>query len=290
MRTIVAAAIIGAAFSMPSVAGADAPPQPRIEFTVYDTTTELRSMSGDLLDLTFDWQGHNLYVRSYSEEAMVEDVQLDAPDAPLRGHAMHGAGYASVTVEHLMGNLHGLAGFTAPTVDWATSDFMYGGNVVLTLPARSVLTMTGRIEVKAAAEHEKNYMYFERGLVASAEGTYANGFVLDTVAPQDSFSITAVNPLDAEATFYYYTAMNGTAFSVIAVPEPSSAAMASGGLLLLAALIGRSRRSGRRAGIPGTAQAYAAFVRRSWSRGWKGSPLWTSRPCRFAHRSGIMRG
>lgn len=226
-------------------AAAQTAPQPRIEFTLYDTQTELRSLSGDPLPLApaLGWQRHKLNARTYSEHTMAID---ERPDAALASkthvEVVDGPGYSQLTVDQIMGDMHAVAGFTGPSPDWATSDFSYSSNVVLTLPARSVLTMSGKIDVKSAAARAQNYTWFERRLTPHQDGTMGNFFVLDTWAPQEGFSISAVNPLDVEATFSYYSSLGGLAFSVIAVPEPPAPAMAAAGVLLMGAVLRRQRR------------------------------------------------
>lgn len=226
-------------------AAAQTAPQPRIEISVYNTQTELRSLSGAPLPLApaIGQRRHGLVARTYSEQAMaVDDLEDAALDSESRVEVAEGPGYSQLTVDQIMGDMHAVAGFTGPSPDWATSDFSYSSNVVLTLPARSVLTLTGNIDVKNEVPHEMNYATFERRLISVADGTTGGVFVLDPFAPQDGFSISAVNPLDEAATFYYYSSLGGFAFSVMAVPEPSSAAMAAAGMLLMGTMLRRQRR------------------------------------------------
>lgn len=243
MKTVLVGAFTAFAFSFPLPSAAAPAPQPRIEFTLYNTQTQLRSLSGETLALTLGGRRHGLNARSYSEHAMFAD---DLPDAPLdsRSHveARLGSGYAQLTVDDILGNMHAVLGFTSPSPGWSTSDFGYNSNIVFRLPAQSVLTMTGQIAVRADAPLDRNWVSFERGLIAAAEGTFADRFVFDRWAPQEYFSITATNPLDEEATFYFYSFVGGVAFNVFAVPEPARVATMTGGLLLLGALYRRMRR------------------------------------------------
>jgi hypothetical protein len=249
-RAVFSGACAALAFCLPTPAAAQTAPQPRIEFTLYNTHTELRSLAGQLLPLApaLGWQRHGLNARTYSEQSMVADDRQDAPrDAAIRVLVADGPGYAQLTVDQIMGDMHALAGFTGPSPEWATSDFSYSSNVVLTLPARSVLTITGNIDVQADAGRYQNYAYFQQVLTAVVDGTTGDRFTFHSAAPTAGFSISAVNPLDVEATFHYYSSLGGLAFTVIAVPEPSSAMMAAAGVLLMCAMLRRQHRVAERA-------------------------------------------
>lgn len=245
MRALFAGAYAAFVLSLSMPAVAQTAPPARIEITVYDTRSELRGLSGELLPLApaIGQRRHDLKVRTYTEQTMASDELEDAAlGSTSHVEVAEGAGYSRLTVDQIMGDVHAVAGFTGPSPNPAVSEFSYGSNVVLTLPARSVLTLTGKIDVKREVPHEMNYATFERRLISVADGTTGGVFVLDPFAPLESFSISAVNPLDVAATFYYYSSVGGFAFSVNAVPEPSSAAMAAAGMLLIGTLLRRRRR------------------------------------------------
>lgn len=230
-------------------------PDPRMEFSLSNSFVRMQSLDGGAL---LPWEvtsaRQHLILGAYGEHG--EDVVELHPwsEAVFSGAVRYRTGYAEASIA-LFGDLHALAGHSGPALPWGTSDFIIGGGATFTLPARSMLVLGGTIDARGAAPRENNYFNYESGLIAATEGTFADRFLLNGSEASSHFSITAVNPLDEAATFYYYYNLFGAAFAVSAVPEPSAWLMLAAGLLLP----GCARRLRRLLGIAQDADLAVGF-------------------------------
>ncbi|CAN7285222.1 PEP-CTERM sorting domain-containing protein [Massilia sp. LjRoot122] len=233
-KLLAASCLVFSLVAAPGAQSQETPaPDPRTEFTLSNSFVLLQSLDGSVLPLDVSSTRQHLIVRSYSDFGH-EEVNLAPPtDRFASGAVTHRTGYAEASIDHIFGDLHALVGHTGPAPSWATSDFIIGSNAVFTLPARSMLTMGASINVDTTAAWDKNYFSYERGLIAATEGSFGERFMLSGTDASSYFSITALNPLDEEATFYYYSNLFGIAFAVNPVPEPSTWIMMAGGLLFL---------------------------------------------------------
>ncbi|MEH6435920.1 hypothetical protein [Massilia sp. DD77] len=204
-----------------------------IRFNLSDVHVSLRSMDGAELPLAVSGQHQTLSARAYSATGQ-EAERLDLDEK------MDGAGvsvgretaFVQVVVEGTLGGARGVATFAEPSIDWVSSEFAWGSYGSITLPANSVLTIAGRATVRNDGA-EENRISFEQALVAATEGAFGERYDLRASDASSQYVISAINPLDTEASFRYATELAGFAFSVSPVPEPSAWAMLAGGLLLL---------------------------------------------------------
>ncbi|MBQ5946728.1 hypothetical protein [Massilia sp. ST3] len=217
-----------------------------IVFTLSNVHVSLRSMDGMELPLAVSGQRQTLSARAYSATGEhAERLDLDEEVAGAGVSVGHETAFVQVAVEGTLGGARGVATFAEPSVDWVSSEFAWGSYGSVTLPANSVLTIAAWATVRNDGA-EENRISFEQALVAATEGAFGERYELRAADASSQYFISAINPLDTEATFHYYTELAGYAFSVSPVPEPSAWAMLAGGLLLLG--WARPRPAGR--GMP----------------------------------------
>lgn len=208
-------------------------PNPRLDFSLDNSHVILRSMDGTVLPLDVSGLDHHFIIRTYNENTYRERDITPLPFATARAELALGAGFVSFETEGIFGNMRATTGFSAPSDEWATNDFMIGANAVFTLPPRSFLTMTGWVTVRSTAAWDMNYMSMERGLISASDGAFGERYILSGSDASSQYFMTAINPLDEPTNFYYYSNLFGVAFNVTAVPEPSHWLMLVAGLILL---------------------------------------------------------
>lgn len=237
MKTALAGiALVLATFGAPQ-AGAqplqDRPP--RVSFAISGSQLSLRSLDGSLLPLGVSAQRQHLLVRSYNG---LEGEFLGSEPDPLRPasvEAHHAGGFSRIEIDHLFGDVRATASANGTSTP-SFNDIVWGSGATFTLPARSILTLTAWVDVESEAAWNSNYVAFERGLIAGTEGATGERFILNGSEASSQYFLTASNPMDQAATFYYYSNLYANAASVLAVPEPGRWAMLAAGLFLLPAV------------------------------------------------------
>ena len=242
MKTALAAIVLVLAnVAAPAVrAQSDPHPPPRVSFSITGSQVILRSLDGGLLPLAVSEQRQHLLVRSYDG---VDGEFLDSepdPSQPLSVEASHNGGLSRIEIDHVFGDVRATAS-ADDTAAASFNDIIWGSGATFTLPARSYLTMVAWVGVHSDADWNSNYISFERGLIPGTEGATGERFILDGAEASSQYFITALNPLDQAATFYYYSTLYANAYNVSAVPEPGAWAMLAGGLLLAACRRARRR-------------------------------------------------
>ncbi|MEH6435921.1 hypothetical protein [Massilia sp. DD77] len=247
MKNALAAVFLSlSAAAAPNSLAQSAPPPdsttpPRLSFSITNSQVTLRSLDGGLLPLALSDQRQHLLVRSYGED---EGEHLDSnpdPGKPVSVEASYGDGFSRIEVAHIFGDVS--ATVAADTVlDASFNDIIWGSGATFTLPARSFLTMVAWVSIDGEAAWDSNYVGFERGLISGTEGVTGERFILDGSRATSQYFLTALNPLDEAATFYYYSNLYANAYSVTPVPEPAGWTMLAAGLATGMALRTAARR------------------------------------------------
>ncbi|MBQ5946727.1 hypothetical protein [Massilia sp. ST3] len=253
MKTALAAILLTlSSLAAPDSRAQSSPPAqstatPQLSFSITNSQLTLRSLDGGALPLQLSEQRQHLLVRSYGDN---EGEHLDSypdPGKPVSVEASYGDGFSRIEIAHIFGDVSATVAADT-TKDASFNDIVWGSGATFTLPARSFLTMVAWVSIDSEAAWDSNYAAFERGLIAGTEGATGERFILDGSRATSQYFLTALNPLDEAATFYYYSNLYANAYSVTPVPEPAGSAMLAAGLAAGLALrtASRTRQHGRR--------------------------------------------